>query len=494
MTPRRILFVVSEMAPWIKTGGLGDVAGALPVALSRLGCEVKVLMPAYADALKRLGHTQPVEPFIPPAGLSQTRLLTPQEAPDGPELWLLDAPGFSDRSGNPYVNEFNQEWPDNAMRFQRLALVGAAITAGQAGLTWRPEVVHCHDWQTGLLPLHAMLHRVPIPSIFTIHNLEYRGLFAPDVLGQLGLPSWLYHPDALEFYGHVSFIKGGLLFADRLTTVSPTYADEICTPEGGCGLDGLLRLRRDRLHGILNGIDHRVWDPAHDAHLPATYNVHDLLGKATCKRVLQESMGLTVDPGVPLIGVVSRLIPQKGIDLILQALPRLLELPAQLVVLGQGDPALEQGLREAAALWPQRLAVQLTFSEMLAHRIEAGSDMFLMPSRFEPCGLNQLYSLRYGTIPIVRRSGGLADTVVDANAATLQTGSATGIVFDMPTADALAEAVQRAVQLYHDYHLWGELMWRAMSQDFSWERSAHDYLAVYEQAILDRAQEWNNPS
>jgi len=254
----------------------------------------------------------------------------------------------------------------------------------------------------------------------------------------------------------------------------------------------LLRLRRDRLHGILNGIDLETWDPAHDPHLPATYDEHDLLGKSVCKRVLQESMGLTVDPGIPLIGVVSRLIPQKGIDLILQALPRILALPAQVVVLGQGDPALEQGLREAAAHWPQRLAVQLAFSEMLAHRIEAGADMFLMPSRFEPCGLNQLYSLRYGTIPIVRRSGGLADTVVDTNAATLQAGRATGIVFDAPTAEALIEAVQRAVQLYHDYHLWGELMRRAMRQDFSWDRSARAYLTVYEQAALDRAQLWRN--
>ena len=477
--PPKILFVASEMAPLIKTGGLGDVAGGLPAALTALGADIRVLLPAYRGLLDHARDWSAAPGFSPPGGLSECRLLASPTKCFGVPIWALESPGFSDRPGNPYLDSSGRDWTDNAARFNRLCRVAAHIAGGRAGLSWTPDVVHANDWQTGLVPVWMFLERIDRPTLFTIHNLHYRGDFAPEILHELGLPDWLYHPGALEFYGRIALIKGGLVFADALSTVSPTYAHEIQTPEFGEGLDGLLRHRQQVLHGVLNGIDTTLWDPATDPHLPAHYDTHDLNGKAQIKRALQAEMGLPVRDDLPLLGFIARLVPQKGIDLILDVLSELVRLPVQLVFLGAGMSELEERLRQACVSAPGHVAGRIGFDEGLAHRIEAGSDLFLMPSRFEPCGLNQLYSLRYGTPPIVHRSGGLADSIVDTHESSLMEGTATGFVFSPPTPWALLDAIRRALHCYHQPAQWAKVVHTAMAQNYSWTRSAHDYLRIY---------------
>ncbi len=474
----KILFVASEAQPLIKTGGLGDVCGSLPAALAALGADVRLLLPGYRDARARAGPLRPVAQIVLPRLAKPATLLEGTLPGTRVTTWLVDFPPAYDRPGNPYLNAFGHPWHDNAARFALLARVAAAIARRAAGLAWRPDVVHCHDWQTGLVP--ALLAQEPArpATVFTIHNLAYQGLFPRDTLGALGLPGSLWSPAALEFYGWLSFIKGGLVFADRLTTVSPSYAREILTPEFGVGLDGLLRHRARDLSGILNGIDERAWNPARDPHLVARYSARRFAAKQPNKAALQRQLGLPVS-GVPLIGMVGRLVQQKGIDLALAALPKLMELPLQLAVLGSGEAGYEDALRRAAEQYPQKLAVTIGYDEPLAHRVEAGSDMFLMPSRFEPCGLNQLYSLRYGTVPIVRPVGGLADTVVDATPETLAAGTATGVVFAEATPAALLGALRRALALYADRRRWKRLAVTGMRRDFSWRHSAGDYLELY---------------
>ena len=348
----------------------------------------------------------------------RTRLaLQAPRAESGLRVWFAALDSISDRSGNPYHDAHHRDWDDNWYRFGQFSRLAAALAGGRCGVRWQADVMHCNDWQTGLVPVYGMLMRVPAASVFTIHNLQYRGLFGPECMATLGLPAWLWHPDALEFHGQLALIKGGLGFADALTTVSPTYAEEIRTPWFGHGLEGLLHARRARLTGILNGIDDACWNPATDPHLPATYGHDDMAGKAQCKHALQQEVGLHSRATAPLLGVVSRLVEQKGIDLVLAILDALIERGVQLVVLGRGEPHLEQALQRVAARYPGEVAVRLDFDEGLAHRIEAGADAFVMPSRFEPCGLNQLYSQRYGTPPIVHRSGGLADSVVEIEVA-----------------------------------------------------------------------------
>lgn len=482
----RILFVVSEMAPLIKTGGLADVAASLPAALARLGCDVRVLMPAYADALGNAGRLRSVAGYRPPPGQSGYRLLTPGETPAGTTIYLLEAPGFADRPGNPYHDESGADWPDNAVRFDSLARAATAIAADRAGLDWQPEVVHANDWQTGLIPVRMMLARAAVPCVFTVHNLHYQGLFGPQTMDTIGLPAWLWHAQALEFHNQLSFIKGGLSFAERLSTVSPTYAEEIQTPAFGYGLDGLLRHRARRLHGIVNGIDTEIWNPATDPHLPERYSAADLAGKAACKEALQRELGLTTDSGTPLVAVISRLVHQKGIDLILEGLDALISLPVQLAVLGRGEAALEALLREAAARHPAQVAVRLAFDEGLAHRLEAGADIFLMPSRFEPCGLNQMYSQRYGTLPVVHHCGGLADTVDDIDD---KASAGTGFVFHEAGAEAMVAALTRASEHYRNPESWHAVQRRAMQRDFSWQRSAEAYRSLYARAAEDLTED-----
>jgi len=481
----KVLFVASEAHPLIKTGGLADVCGSLPPALRSLGVDVRLLLPAYFDALHVAGTLRAVAQIpIPRIGAKATLLQGRLPGTQVP-LWLVDYPPAFGRAGHPYLAADGRPWYDNAARFALLAEVAVALARGQAGIAWHPDVVHCHDWQTGLVPA-LLATTAPRPAtVFTIHNLAYQGIFPAAMLGALGLPPVLWSIDALEFHGSLSFIKGGIAFADRVNTVSPTYAREIQTPALGSGLDGLLRARGDRLSGILNGIDVRAWNPGRDRFIAHPYTAKRYRDKTANKIALQKEFGLP-RAGVPLFGLVGRLVEQKGIDLVLDAWPNLLDEPVQLVALGTGERTYESALAQLAARYPDRVAAKIGYDEALAHRIEAGADVFLMPSRFEPCGLNQMYSLRYGTLPIVRRVGGLADTVVDASASARAAGAATGFAFDAPTPDALHRTVQRAMALYRDPRAWQQVAVNGMRQDFSWERSADAYTALYARAMSDR--------
>lgn len=490
MPQLKILYATSEAAPLVKTGGLGDVAGSLPIALDSEGCDVRIILPAYRTVLKGAGALTVVAHWE--AGSYGTVRILQGTFPNSDlTLWLVDAPHFFDRNGGPYANSAGEDWPDNAQRFALFARVVAALGHGEIPLGWVPDVVHCNDWQTGLIPTWLSQHRDRPATVFTIHNLAYQGLFPAATYGQLrqslDLPGGLFTMHSLEFHGRLSFIKGGLVFADMLSTVSPTYAAEICDARLGYGLEGLLKYRHSRLRGILNGMDTAQWDPRTDPFLTCPFSPQDLAGKAANKKAVQQHFGLDTDPSVPLIGMVGRLVEQKGGDLVLEVLPRLAQhRPFQLAVLGTGDSRVEKAFTQAARAFPGRVGVEVGFSEKLAHLIEGGADLFLMPSRFEPCGLNQMYSLRYGTVPVVHRTGGLADTVVDASAANLHSDKATGFVFDSPTAAALEKTLERALTLFDDRDQWQRLMLRGMSEDFSWRRSARAYYALYEEALARR--------
>lgn len=484
----KVLFVTSEAAPLMKTGGLADVSASLPRALQSLGCRMRLLMPAYPDTVERAkpgGITTVAEGAVRGRHfrLLQTRLPGTRLA-----VWLVDCPDLFGRPGNPYHDNQGQDWPDNAERFALLSRVACELAQDRLGLNWQPDIVHCNDWQTGLVPVLLADEAVRPATIFTIHNLAYHGLFPYETIHGLGLPERLWDYRALEFHGSLSLLKGGLVFADRLTTVSPHYAEEIQRADQGQGLDGLLRHRRDVLEGILNGIDDLIWDPAHDPHLAATYNLRTLPRKVINKTALQSEMGLTEDPERPVIGFIGRLVEQKGIDLMLESLDAIVGLGAQMVILGSGQPRYETALHDALGRYPGALALRLGYNEDLAHRIEAGADLFLMPSRFEPCGLNQMYSLRYGTVPVVHDVGGLHDTVVDAGKRPLDTGEANGFVFSPATPDALLEAVSRALRIHRNTLDWQRLQANGMSRDFSWQRSGRRYMALYAEACKARAQ------
>lgn len=477
----RLLFVASEVYPLIKTGGLADVAGSLPEVLRQKGVDVRLLMPAYRHVLDAIETPE----LVVEMDLAGTRLRILATTLPGTETttWLLEHPLFSERPGNPYHDPTGKPWPDNADRFLLLSRLAAAISTGQAPLDWRPDVLHCNDWHTG--PAIALTHlseQRPL-TVFTIHSLAHMGLFDRATFDRLQLPGQFWHDGSMEFYNQCSFIKGGLVYADYITTVSPSYAREICESPGGMGLEGLLSGRRDRLVGILNGIDHSVWNPASDRYLEYTYDADTLDQKAANKAGLLRDLGLPERHDCPLIGFVGRLAEQKGLELILPILEDILVGPAQVVVLGTGDPLYEQRLQEMAAAHHGAMVVVLAYNESLAHRIEAAADIFLMPSLFEPCGLNQLYSLRYGTLPVVRAVGGLADTVVDTNPGSLEEGIATGFVFQRPDAAELLATLRRAIDLWPDRATWRRVQQNAMAQDFSWQHSANRYLELYNSAV-----------
>ena len=477
----KLLFAASEAYPLIKTGGLADVAGSLPEVLRHKGMDVRLLLPAYGDLLAGLAAVPEMVAELQLTGGSVRILAT--RLPGTPLItWLVDHPIFSERSGNPYLDEQGEPWPDNADRFMLLSRTAVAISTGDTALGWRPDVLHCNDWHTG--PAIALTHlsEARPRTVFTIHNLAHMGIFDRQTFYRLQLPEQFWQERGLEYYDQCSFIKGGLVFADVITTVSPTYAQEICHSPGGMGLEGLLSQSRDRLVGILNGIDNSVWDAARDPYLEHNYDAGTLDKKALNKADLQQALGLQVRPDCPLLGFVGRLVEQKGLELMLPVLEQMLAGPAQLVVLGTGDPVYEELLQTLATAHPDSMAVVLAYNEAVAHRIEAAADIFLMPSLFEPCGLNQLYSLRYGTLPVVREVGGLADTVVDANAQTLEAGTATGFVFRQPEPAALFDAVKRATDLWYETATWRQLQRNAMAQDFSWQQSADRYLELYRSA------------
>jgi starch synthase len=470
----KVLFVTSEALPLMKTGGLGDVGGALPPALAALDCDVRLLLPAYPDAIAAAGKLKTVADILVPPTNLPVRLLEGKLPGTPVPVLLVDFPPAFDRPGNPYHDNQGNSWPDNAARFALFGRVAAMIGLGHAGLRWQPDIVHANDWQAGLAPALLSFDAQRPATIFTIHNLAYQGLFPRETMDQLGLPSSLWSFDGMEFHDQLSFIKGGLVFSDRVTTVSPTYANEIQTPEYGYGLDGLLRYRAQSLHGILNGVDDKIWNPARDEYLIARYSARAMTGKRENKTALQKEFGLEPDSDSLLIGMVGRMVHQKGVDLVAAAIPHLMQQGVQLAILGTGEPLLEQALRDAAKRYPGRCATRVGYDEQQAHRIVGGSDAFLMPSRFEPCGLSQLYSLRYGTVPIVRRVGGLADTVKDGE---------TGVTFDGLDVQSLVDAVARTLSYYRNGPLWRKLRAAGMRQDFSWRHSAKEYIQLYRDVL-----------
>jgi starch synthase len=474
----KILFATSEVAPLIKTGGLADVSSALPAALRAIGVDVHILVPGYNQVMAKLGQYEVVATFDDLSGFPSARLLFSTMAHDVP-LLVLDCPSLYQREGGPYQNTFGHDWPDNALRFGLLSKVAAVLSCSDSPLAWLPDLVHCNDWQTGLTPAYLHFSTDAAPSIISIHNLAFQGNFPPETVQQLNLPASCFSIDGVEFYGNMSFLKAGLFYADHITTVSPNYAIEIQHEELGFGMQGLLSMRNESLTGILNGIDTDEWNPEADPYLDKPFSFANMSGKAENKVALQRKMGLDIEPEVPLLGVVSRFTNQKGLDLLLDIAPILTGFPVQLAMLGKGDAQLQKTARELWRLYPGKISVVIGFSEELSHQIEAGADMFVMPSRFEPCGLNQLYSQRYGTPPIVHATGGLVDSVVDCTAETLKDGTASGFKFDGMTDENLYATIRRAVNLYHIKSKWEALRKNCMTKNFSWKISAEIYREVY---------------
>lgn len=478
----RVLMVASEAYPLVKTGGLADVIGALPAALAQIGVDARLLLPGYPPVLQHLRGVRRLARYADLFG-GEAHLLAGR-TPNELEVLAIYAPHLYERAGNIYLGPDNRDWPDNHRRFAALAWVSAHLPAGGH---WLPHVVHAHDWQAGLAPLYLVLAEAERPaSVMTVHNLAFQGLFAADLMGGLRLPPGLFHHRGVEFHGQIGFLKSGLIYADRITTVSPTYAREICTPEYGHRLDGLLRWRGQDVTGILNGIDTAVWDPEHDPALSSPYGKNSLEAKAACKSALQSRMGLENVGDRLLVGVISRLTHQKGMDLLLPLLPRLVGMGGQLVLLGAGEAELERAFMDAAGEHPGNVAVRIGFDEHLAHQIQGGADAVLMPSRFEPCGLTQLCALRYGTVPIVSRVGGLADSVIDANAAALADGVATGFQFSPATGEALADALERAFAIYLQPEAWRTIQHRAMGHEVGWQAAAREYKSLYESLLAGK--------
>ncbi|WP_035253825.1 glycogen synthase GlgA [Desulfatiglans anilini] len=478
----KVLYLTPEAVPFAKTGGLADVAGALPEALHDRGIDVRLMLPCYRAVLEQQrGLERVAPPFrIEVGDVSLEARVFGGNTPQGVPVYFVEREDLFDRP-NLYGND-QGDYYDNCERFTFFAY---ASLQALHDLSFQPDIIHCHDWQTGLVP--ALLHRPyrtadffsRTKTVFTIHNIGYQGLFPPAKLHVTGLPGgWFYHPEGLEYWGNLSFLKSGIVYADALTTVSPTYAGEIQTAEYGRGMEGILSRRRDALYGILNGVDYRVWDPATDTHLPARYDITERSGKAVCKAALIEEAGL--DRGLlrqPLLAMISRLDNQKGLDLLLVVLDRLLERDTGLIILGSGDPRIQSGLEEAVTRFPGRMALRTGFDDPLAHRIMAGADLFLIPSRYEPCGLTQMYALKYGTVPVVRATGGLQDTIAPFER---DTGRGNGFTFSAYAPEAFFDAILQALSLFSEPGHWARLQSNGMAADFSWARSAGLYLELYE--------------
>jgi starch synthase len=481
----KVLFLSPEAVPFAKTGGLGDVAGSLPPALRRLGVDVRVVMPLYT-MVKGSGAAMRLicEDLKVPLGdsLLSARIWEAQSAEKTP-VYLVEREDLYSRS-NLYGTPAG-DYYDNLERFSFYS--HAALRLAEE-ISFRPDLIHCHDWQSGLVPalVRDLYRHSPsvgeVRTVFTIHNLGYQGIFSPEKLRLTGLSmDRHYHMEGLEYWGKISLLKAGIMYADMITTVSPTYAQEIQTESYGLGMEGILRRRKSVLFGILNGVDYGIWDPAHDTHLPANYSIRKMAGKSDCKKALISEMGL--DPALinrPLLGVISRLDAQKGIDLLVAALPDILARDAGVVILGSGESSIQEALRTAARDNPGRVGLTIGFNDPLAHRIMGGADMFLIPSRYEPCGLTQMYSLRYGTVPVVRATGGLDDTIVPF---CRESGEGNGLKFSAYQPQALLSAVRDAVDLFGDAKNWKKLLTNAMKADFSWDRSARSYLELYQSAL-----------
>lgn len=474
----RVLFVSSEVFPLIKTGGLADVSAALPNALAALGVEMRLLLPAYPKAIESaVGKSVDfeIEDFM---GAGPLRLISARTPDKALPMWLVDCPSLFRRSGGPYQDEHGQDWPDNARRFAIFNHVAARLSLGLLVANWRADIVHANDWHAGLLA--AILAGTPgerPATVFTIHNLAYQGRFPAALYPTLGLPDECFN-DGLEFYGSISFLKAGIRYSDRLTTVSPTYAREILTAEYGCGLEGLLRHRAQDLVGILNGADYRIWDPATDMHI-ANYNLANIAGKRACKTALQREFGLEANAEAPLIVFMSRITEQKMADVVADALPGIIESGTQCALLGEGDRHIQERFELAARSHPGRIAVRIGYEEPVAHRLVAGGDLLLHPARYEPCGLTQLYGMRYGTLPVVRSTGGLCDTVVDATDRSIRCGTATGYAFDGANTADMLRCIERALAVHRQPLVWRKMQRQAMAQNFDWSESARRYLGLY---------------
>jgi starch synthase len=470
-----IAFVTSEMVPYVKTGGLGDISAALPKALARLGHRVTVVLPRYA-AIKFPPGEFAGSVHVPVDSNSRSAGFYRASAGPGVDVVFVEHPPFYDRP-EAYGN-----YDDNRLRFAFLSRAALEYFRSRGE---RPDVFHAHDWQAGLVPVYLKafywgdptLYRSP--CVFTVHNVAYQGRFGTDTVGLLGLPWNLGSSEALEFHGSVSYLKGGIVFSEVVNTVSPQHAREIQTPEYGHGFDGILRSRAGDLAGILNGVDYEEWDPAMDPRIAQRYSAADLSGKTACKADLLRTLGLPEFPDLPVVGIISRLVWQKGLDIVADAWYDLLNRPLRMVVLGTGEPAIQDGLKALERRDPARFAVRLSYDDALAHKIEAGADIFLMPSRFEPCGLTQMYSLRYGTVPVVRSTGGLVDTVEPYDDLT---GKGTGFRFDQADGTGLMWALDRALAARGEEKAWQKLMRSGMSRDFSWDRSARAYVELYGRA------------
>jgi len=479
---RRVLSVASEIFPLIKTGGLADVVGALPAAMAEIGVKMRSLVPGYPSVIEGLGRTRKVAEI---AGLfgGDAQLLEATEPGSGLKLLVLDAPWLYRRPGGPYLGPDGRDWADNAQRFAALSWAAREIGMG-AIAHWRPDVVHAHDWQAGLAPAYLRFAGEARPAtVMTIHNIAFQGQAAPALLGELRLPLASYAIDGVEYFGTISALKGGLYYADMITTVSPSYAAEIQSPALGMGLHGLLAARADRLVGIVNGIDPAIWDPVTDGHLAKTYSVTSLGRRRQNKLAVQSRLGLATDADALLLCVVSRLTWQKGMDLLAATIPALVAAGCQLAVIGTGEPAIEAAFRNAALAHPGRVACLIDYDEAASHQLQGGADAILIPSRFEPCGLTQLYGLRYGCVPIVARVGGLADTLVDANDAALADGVATGFQFAPVDQAGIVQAVRRALRVFKEPKAWQAMQRRGMVRDLSWSRPARRYAQVYDEAI-----------
>ncbi len=475
-----VLFVASECAPFIKTGGLADVIGAVPKALAKLGVHVRVLFPGYPAVAKLIEEGTVLQHLDALHGGSARIVYTQAE---GLELLFLDAPHLFDRPGNPYLNEDGFDWPDNHRRFGGLSYVASQITI-HGVKDWKPDVVHAHDWQAGLVSAYLKQANQPTPpSMITIHNIAFQGLFPESTMTELGLPDAMFHVDGLEYFKQLSFLKSGLVFSDKITTVSPTYANELMSPEFGMGLEGIIASRRDDVSGILNGIDVDVWDPSTDKHLHTNYNADSIELKARNKQELESRFGLDSNAHAPLFCVISRLTSQKGLDVLLNALPSIVSKGARLALLGTGDRDLEDAFRNMSRTYKGLLGVVIGYDEALSKLMFGGADAIIIPSRFEPCGLTQLYGLRYGTLPVVARTGGLADTVIDANNAALAAECATGFEFSPVTVESLSETLNRVCELYADSARWNTMVDRAMHHPVGWEASATSYLEHYQKLL-----------
>ncbi|MFK7901377.1 MAG: glycogen synthase GlgA [Nitratireductor sp.] len=486
MDKLNVLFVASECAPFVKTGGLADVIGALPKALAAEGANTKIILPNY-PAMAEVSNKGKIVLQIDDLFGGAAKLIEVKS--DALNLLVLDAPHLYNRPGNIYLDENGQDWGDNHLRFGALCKVAAEIASnGLKG--WRPTIVHAHDWQAGLTPLLIKMANLTNPPkcLFTIHNIAFQGLFDWSIKDFFSIPDEYFNSEGAEYWGHLGFLKAGLSFSDQITTVSPNYAKELLSPEFGLGLEGLLQAKSHQLSGIINGIDLVTWNPENDEHLAQKYSFKSISKKTKNREVVQDLFGLDKIATAPLFCVISRLTSQKGLDLLLETIPELVDLGAQLALLGTGEKHLEDGFVNASKKYNGHIGVKIGYDESLSHILQGGCDAILVPSRFEPCGLTQLYGLRYGTIPVVASRGGLADTVIDANKNNIKSKLATGIKFEPVTVEALRDAISRACELYAKPTVWKTIVKNAMNYPVGWNQSAPAYLSLYKSMITHKSK------